>query len=122
MRRIILLASMLLLSAVWTVAQYGSSSDSKTNTTSREMAVQGCLAGTVGRYTLTDFAGVSYQLTGNAEQLKSHVGETVLLTGEITPVIRVPRAMSESAETQPTLSVLSLRRISAVCVRGLGVP
>lgn len=117
-----MLNSILLLSAVWTVAQYGSSSDNKTGTTSREMAVQGCLDGAIGRYTLTDFAGVSYQLTGNAEQLKSHVGKTVLVTGEITPVVRVPRAMSENTETQPTLSVFSLRQISAVCVRGLGVP
>jgi hypothetical protein len=86
------------------------------------MAVQGCLDGAIGRYTLTDFAGVSYQLTGNTEQLKSHVGETLLVKGEITPVVHLPGAMSEGTETQPTLSVFSLRQISAVCVRGLGVP
>jgi hypothetical protein len=122
MKTILLLGSILLLSAVGAVAQYGGDSDSASKTTSSKMAVEGCLDGAVGRYTLTDFAGVSYQLTGNTEQLKSHVGETVLAKGEITPVVHLPGAMSEGTEAQPTLSVISLRRLSAVCVRGLAVP
>ena len=122
MRRIILLSSILLLSAAWAVAQYSSSSDNETSTTSKEMAVDGCLDGAIGSYTLTDFSGASYRLTGSTEQLKSHVGETVQVTGKFTPVVHVPAAMSEGTETRPTLSVISLRQLSAVCVRGLGVP
>lgn len=115
MRRIYLLSSILLLSAVWAAAQYDSDSGSESTTASRKMTVEGCLDGAIGNYILTDYAGVTYRITGNAERLKPHVGETIRVTGVVTPVVHVPGAMSEGIETQPTLSVLSFQRISAVC-------
>jgi hypothetical protein len=115
MRRIILLGSILLLSAVWAVAQNNSDSDSESRTTSSKVTVEGCLDGAIGNYTLTDHAGASYRLTGNADTLKAHVGETMQVTGVVVPVGHVPGAMSEGTETQPTLSVISFNRISAVC-------
>jgi hypothetical protein len=115
MRRIILLSSILLLSTVWAAAQNDSDSDSESSTASSKMTVEGCLDGAIGNYTLTDHAGASYQLTGDLEQLKAHVGETMRVTGVVTPIVHVPGAMSEGTETQPTLSVTSLKRISTVC-------
>ena len=79
------------------------------------MTVVGCLDGAIGSYTLTNQSGATYQLTGNTEPLKSHVGETIRVTGVITPIVNVPGAMSEGTQTQPSLSVNSFQRISQVC-------
>jgi hypothetical protein len=120
MRRIILLNSILLLSAVWAVGQqYGSDSNGETKF---NMTVEGCLSDAIGNYTLTDYAGASYQLTGNTEQLKTHDGETVRVTGVVTSIVHVPGAMSEGTTTQPTLSVVSFRRISGVCREPDNIP
>jgi hypothetical protein len=111
----ILLGSILLLSATWAVAQIESDSENASKTISNRMTVEGCLDGAIGNYTLTDLAGASYRLAGNTDTLKAHVGETMQVMGVVTPVVHVPSAMSEGTETQPTLSVISLKRISAVC-------
>lgn len=115
MRKIILLNLILLLSAVWAVAQYESDSGSESKVISRKMTIEGCLNGAIGSYTLTDHSGASYQLTGDTEQLKAHVGGTMRVTGVVTPVVNVPGAMSAGTETQPTLSVISIKKVSAVC-------
>lgn len=126
MRKIILLSSILLLSAVWMVAQSDNdSSESGTNTgnpnSSRETVV-GCLEGAIGNYTLTNASGFSYQLIGNTEPLKAHVGETMQVTGELTPIVHAPGAMSEGTRTQPTLSVIEFQRISQVCGDNNNIP
>lgn len=115
MRRIILLSAILLLSAVWAMAQYDSDSKSESNTSASKMTLVGCLDGAIGNYTLTDAAGATYQLTGSTEQFKAHNAETVQVTAEVKSVVHVPGVMSEGFETQPTLSVISVKRISGVC-------
>jgi hypothetical protein len=115
MRKIILFSSMLLLLAVGAGAQSNSDSDGEGKTASNKMTVEGCVDGAIGNYTLTDPAGASYRLTGNTDTLKAHVGATIQVLGVVTPVMHVPGAMSEGTETQPTLSVISFTRISAVC-------
>lgn len=122
MRRTILLNSiLLLLSAVWAAAQADTDSDSE-QTISTKLTVEGCLEGAIGNYTVTDYAGASYQLTGDTEPLKSLVGDTVRVTGEFTPVVHIPYAMSEGTQTQPTLSVTSFKRVSGVCNDANGIP
>src|ERR1039458_8227104 len=98
MRKIILLSSIFLLLSLWAVAQYDSDSDSARKTASSKMTVEGCIEGAIGNYTLTDHAGTSYQLTGKAEELKLYVGDTMRVTGVVTPVVHVPGAMSEGTE------------------------
>jgi hypothetical protein len=115
MKRIFLLNFILLLSSMWAVAQYDSDSGSGSDTASFKMIVEGCLEGAAGNYTLTVPTGVSYLITGNTEELKAYVGSTMRLTGVVTPVVHVPGAMSEGTETQPTLSVTSVKRLSAIC-------
>jgi hypothetical protein len=119
MRRIILLSCILVLSTVWAVAQNDPDAPSQSTTTTTTMTVEGCLEldpnGSIGSYTLTNYGGASYQLTGSAAKLKPHVGETVRVTGMATPVVNVPGAISEGTRTQPTLSVTSIKRISGVC-------
>jgi hypothetical protein len=92
-------------------------SNAQSNTT-----IEGCLDGAIGNYTLTDRAGATYKLTGNAEQLNGHVGETVRVTGVVTSVVHVPGAMSEGTQTQPTLSVISLKKVSGVCNDANNIP
>jgi hypothetical protein len=126
MRRIILLSSILLLSAVWMVAQSeNDSSESGTSTDyplSSRATVVGCLDGAIGNYTLTNAAGATYQLTGNTEPLKAHVGETMRVTGILTPVVHTPGAMSEGTRTEPTLSVIGFQRVSQVCGDNNNIP
>jgi hypothetical protein len=80
MRRIILLCSIILLSAVWTaVAQSGSALDSESGTTSNKITVEGCLDGAIGTYTLTDYAGASYRLAEHgyveSSRWRNHAGD-----------------------------------------------
>ena len=53
-KRILLLSSMIPLSAVCAVGQNDSDSDSESKTTSSRMFVEECLDGATGNYTLTD--------------------------------------------------------------------
>lgn len=108
MRKLYLIASILLLSSVWLVAQSSpaqqpstdqsspsaaspaQSSPSSTTTqstttqtteTSNGTSIEGCLAGSSGSYTLTDSTGKSWQLAGDTSKLTEHVGHQVRLTG-----------------------------------------
>lgn len=122
MRRIVLLNStvLLLLSAGW-AAQDGRDLNSENKNSSR-MTIEGCLDGAIGNYTLTDNRGASYRLTGNPEQLKVHVGDTMRVTGVVTPVVNLPGAVSQGAETLPTLSIISLKQVSTVCSDANDIP
>ena len=115
MRTSILLSSLILLSAMGAMAQNDSNSGSVSVTPSVKATIEGCLQGAVGNYTLFDYAGASYLLTGDTEQLKAHDGETIRVTGAISPVVNVPGAISEGTNTQPTLSVISFKQLSSVC-------
>ncbi len=120
MRKTILLSSILFLSAVWAVGQYGnSSSQSSTDQTT----IEGCLSGSNGNYTLTDKSGTTYQLTGEAAKLGAHVGHDMQLTGtsstssasETDSNADQPSSISGSASSQQTFNVTSFKHISKNC-------
>jgi len=117
MRNIVVLFSALVLLAACTMAQYASP-DSVSQTNKSLIIVEGCLGQTVGNYQLTDPSGSSYQLTGKTEKLKGHIGQTIRVTASSRPVVNVPGSMSEGTETQPTLSVISFKKLSGVCTNG----
>ena len=48
---------------------------------SNETTIRGCLMNSGGNYTLTDTAGVQYQLTGDTSGLSSHVNQEVQIKG-----------------------------------------
>ncbi len=121
MRRIILLSTIVLLSAVLAVTQVNSNS-ARESATAPSTTIEGCLDGAIGNYTLTDHSGASYRLIGNTEEFKAHVGETMRVTGLVKTVMNVPGAMSEGTETRPTFSVISFTRISGVCSEGNKLP
>jgi len=115
MKRLLLLSSILLLSAVCAVAQYDPPSQDDASKTT----IQGCLAGSNGNYTLTDKSGTTYQLTGATAKLQAHVGHTISVTGTTGPSTGASSApsgsMSAPAETQPTLNVTSFKHVAPNC-------
>ena len=115
MRKIFVLSSILLLSAVWAVAQYDSGSTSQSKATASQMTIEGCLGGAVGNFTLTDQSGTIYQLTGNTEKMNAHVGHTVRVTGISSSGAKEPGSMSEANEPPPILSVTSFKHVSTSC-------
>jgi hypothetical protein len=113
MRKTSLITAILLLSAVWAVAQstpstppqsttpsssYPSTAPSqsttpdtsstttqttttKSETSSDSTAIEGCLSGSSGSYTLTDQSGKAWQLAGDTSKLTEHVGHQVRVMG-----------------------------------------
>ena len=118
MRRTILLSSILLLSAVWALGQYDTSSNqsSGSQSSTNQTTIEGCLSGSDGNYTLTDKSGTTYQLTGETAKLVNHVGHDMQLTGtSSTSSADQPSSMSGSASSQQTFNVSSFKHISKTC-------
>lgn len=110
MKKILLLGSILLLSAVWAVAE---SSDSK-------IVVDGCLTKSAGTFNLLDKAsGNTYQLSGDRASLEDHVGRAVQVTGTINPfgeesIEDLPKDMGGPTESD-IVQVSSVENISSSC-------
>jgi len=113
MKKLLLLSSILLLSAVWAVAE---SSDSK-------ITVDGCLTKSSGTFNLLDKAsGNTYHLEGDTAKLEDHVGHTVQVTGTINPfgddgeesVVDLPKDMGGPTESD-IVQVNSVENISSNC-------
>ena len=87
MRKVLFATAVLLLAlGVALAQQQPATSDTNTNTPSNagsQITVQGCLGGNPGNFTLLGSDGTSYQLQGNDDQLKDHVGHTVAVTGTL---------------------------------------
>ena len=117
-----LLISILLLSAAWAVAQNGPANDAS----GARVTVEGCLSEAGGNFLLTSQSGVSYQLTGNTDRLKDHIGQTIRVKGFSTPeagaASEAPNSMSEGADANAPaqqgpsmLSVRSFKHVSSSC-------
>src|SRR6266536_2036281 len=106
MRRVSLLISMLVLPAVWAMAQYEFESNPNSTFASRSASssttLEGCLDVQSGNYILALPSGSMVHLTGKPEQFSGHVGETVRISGVITPVTNLPGTSREATETQST--------------------
>jgi hypothetical protein len=97
-------------------SQAGSMSDSKT-------AVQGCLSGAAGNFSLTDSSGNTYQLAGDTSKLSEHVGHKVEITGTKASAGSPSSGTATSGGTAPsggagnqqTLNVVSVKHISETC-------
>lgn len=91
MTRKIVLALALLTCSIWVVAQSSpdqsgnssnqSGSSSNSGMKMNETTIRGCLMNSGGNYTITDSAGVQYQLMGDASALSSHVNQEVQIKG-----------------------------------------
>jgi len=99
------------------------SSDSMSQVGSCAQAVQGCLSGTDGNYTLTDKNGNTYKLTGDSAKLSEHVGHEVQVSGSTSGGSSASASgasndsMSSGASSQ-TIQVTSLKHIAKTCKSG----
>jgi uncharacterized protein DUF5818 len=121
MTKILLLATALVCSAVWSQAQdqYGSQSGSSQTgaTSSGKTTVEGCLQNSNGTYTLTDKSGTTYQLQGEGSKLSAHVGHEVKITGTTSGSSATSSSMGTQAggTQQSTLTVESMKHVSKTC-------
>jgi hypothetical protein len=119
MKRLALLSSVLLLTAVWAVAQYNNQSGSQSSSDMSNTTIEGCLSGSDGSYSLTDKSGTTYQLTGDTAKLQNHVGHTIQVTGTSAsdPTMKGKQSgsMSSPSDTEPTFNVTSFKHVSNTC-------
>ena len=82
--------------------------------------LRGCLTSSGAGYTLTDAAGMSYQLSGETSELASHVNNEVELKGSV-PAAGGPPAASPTAGTAANagggqmFSVTKVKKLSSTC-------
>src|SRR5437879_7105867 len=75
-----------LLAAGMALAQTsGTSSTSTASDNSSSNTTRGCLTGTSGSYSIADQSGTSHKLSGNTQDLSSHVNQIVEITGATDP-------------------------------------
>ncbi len=127
MKRTIPVMLMMLLCAVWVIAQqsYPSSQAGSAQTQSsnqKQTTVTGCLSRDDGTFSLTDKAGTKYQLTGDTSQLSDHVGHEVQIKGAETQPSGTPSSTATSSSTQPQIDVSSMKHISNTCTSNTQTP
>lgn len=143
MKKISLITVVLLLSAAWVVAQTSPSSSSSSqspsstsqqpSTTSPSStqqpdtsasntgekggnAIEGCLGGSAGSYTLTDASGTTYQLSGDTTKLSEHVGHEIKVWGDTGAGSSASASgASTSASSTQTLNVKRVKMVSSSC-------
>ena len=92
MRKAVLFALVLLVSAIWMQGQAVAQSSDKSSTPT---TLKGCLTFD-GHYRLTDDSGTVHQLSGEANRLTHYVNKRVELTG-------MPAVRTVDSNTQPGL-------------------
>jgi hypothetical protein len=130
MRKTLMLAAILLLSAAWLQAQQapqGASSPSNANPVSSSQAgssqsgssdsrtVEGCLQGSNGTFTLTDNAGMTFQLAGDTSKLAEHVGHEVQIKGSTSGASPADSSAGAAASGPQTLTVESVKHVAKTC-------
>jgi len=128
MKRAMMLAVVLLLSAAWLQAQQdpqsgstkaGSQSSSSQMGSGSETTVEGCLQGSSGNFTLTDKAGTTYQLAGDTSKLTEHVGHEVEIKGTTSAPGSSAGSSAASTGSAPsgsqTLTVVKVKHMSKTC-------
>jgi len=76
--------------------------------------IEGCLASSAGRFTLTESSGKSYQLDGDTAKLAEHVGHTLRISGSAKNDAADPQGGAGSP-AQPTFTVQRVRLVSPSC-------
>jgi len=115
MHRMFMLALALLCSAAWLQAQDQPATppSGRGDASSSHIAVEGCLQGSNGSFTITDSAGTTYQLQGDTSKLGKHVGHEVQITGSTSAGSAASSGSGMGA--QQTLTVQKMKHISENC-------
>jgi hypothetical protein len=114
---VVLLAAFMLAQGQYESQSGQSQTGSMTSSqTSGQTTIEGCLQASGDSYTLTDSAGKTYQLQGDASKLSAHSGHQVRLTGTTSGDSGSASGMtSGAASSQPTFVVSNLKHISSTC-------
>lgn len=117
MRKTLMLALLLFLSAAWLQAQQGSSAGKTSGSKSGPTTIEGCLQRSGGQYTLTEDNGTTHQLSGADTKLSHHIGHQVELIGK--PSTRTTADTSygaaSSAQVEPVFEVKTVTHIADTC-------
>ncbi len=82
MRSLFSIASVLLLTVAFAMAESSNATNSQTAVANaRQMTIEGCLSHANGAYALTDSHGNVWTLEGSPNQLKNDLGHSVAITG-----------------------------------------
>lgn len=132
MRKLSLMAAVVLLSSAWVLAQNSTKpapdtqNPSSTSPAAQQPAqqpdtsqtasgaaqtVEGCIGGSAGNFTLTDASGKTYQLAGDTSKLGDHVGHQVRVTGDEG----AGAGAAAAAGGSPTITVKKVKMISSSC-------
>ncbi len=136
MRKTMLLTFVLFVVSAWAIAQQGSnaqapssgssSQESGSQAASAESAIEGCLGGSAGNYTLIDKAGTSYmlQLPNDSQNaaIDKHIGQEVRVNGTVakadsaaTPGAGESKEAAGASKSQATIKVTSLEKVADTC-------
>ncbi len=121
MRKLYLVTAILALLSVGVFAQSTSPSSQQPITSptgtqaqaSQAMAIEGCLGGSAGSFSLTDGSGKTYQLAGDTAKLGDHVGHTLRIWGSQKE--GGASADSAAASAHPTFTVQKVKMVSSSC-------
>jgi hypothetical protein len=83
-------------------------------------AIEGCLSGSAGNFTLTDASGSTYQLAGDTSKLADHVGHQVRVWGDSSSASSgaatgAGSTATAGASSPQTLNVKRVKMISSSC-------
>lgn len=91
--------------------------------TDSSTAIEGCLSGSAGNFTLTDQSGKAWQLAGDTSKLSDHVGHQVRIMGNdasssaagASPSSGAPASSGAGAASGSTFTVKKVKMISTSC-------
>jgi hypothetical protein len=128
MKKFLFATAVILLCGSFGWAQQQSDQSMGSSSQAQVGTVRGCLGGTDGGYTLTqDQSGTLFRLVGNDDQLKSHMGQEVLVTGQLPHAAPAPSAAGENGSSGSSTSgnviqVSDVRVVSKTCASGNAAP
>ena len=105
-----------------TTTQTTTTQTTQTSTDS-STAIEGCLSGSAGNFTLTDQSGKAWQLAGDTSKLSDHVGHQVRIMGNdasssaagASPSSGAPASSGAGAASGSTFTVKKVKMISTSC-------
>jgi len=141
MRKTYMIAAILLLSAVWMVAQTApatpqssspqstspaatspmqqpSTPDATQTSSESGASIEGCVGGSSGNFTLTDTSGKTWQLAGDTAKLADHVGHQVKITGSEAGKGDATSPSGAGASSGSTFTVKKVKMVSSSCPTG----
>lgn len=85
-------------------------------TSGKGNAIEGCLGGSAGNFTLTDASGTTYQLAGDTSKLSDHVGQQVQIWGDAaSSASSSATGSTTTSSASQTFNVKRVKMVSSSC-------